>query len=179
VERITLRLRGADGRERSFVAAQDTTLAHDVWLMRVVDETGLHEALRESPKAVLSRALNSGRVFELLAGSVVEPGVPFTEAAMAERVKWLAAITDPDSKRQVRDALLMLLLSFFLSGTASSPTSPSSSAPAESLSASPSESAPSPVPMETRETSENRAPGSSSETGIDSSGSSPAATPSA
>jgi hypothetical protein len=184
VERITLTLRGADGRTRSFVAAQDTTLAHDVWMMGVVRATGLHQVKLGQPEVVLERALESGRVMELLAGSLEEPGVPFSEAAIAERVAWLEALTDAGSKGQVREALVMLLLSFFRNGTASSMTSLSSSPdpvnpPSPSDDASGSAPAPT-VPTSERETRsiETPDPATPSATGDASSASSPAATPS-
>ena len=181
MERITLTLRGADGRERTFVAAQDTTVGHEVWMMRLVRSAGLYGVNLTQPEAVLERALESGRTIELLAGSLVEPGVPFSEAAMAERAAWIEAITDAESRRQIRDALVMLLLSFFLSGTASSPTSPSSSLAPETPS--PRDDAGGSAPAPTVPTSEREAtwpetpdPATSSVSGAASSASSPAAT---
>jgi hypothetical protein len=185
MDRLTLTLHGADGRIRSFVSAQDTTLEHDVWMMRYVRACGLHQVTLNDPEAVLERALASGHVMDLLAGSIVESGVPFSEAAIAERVQWLSSITDAASKAQVREALVGLLFSFFLSGTASSTTSPSSSlAPANppNRDDDAGESAPAPtVPTPQRETAsiESHAAATSSESGDRSSASSPAAIPSA
>jgi hypothetical protein len=184
MDRLTLTLRGPDGRPRTFVSAQDTTLAHDVWMMQHVHAAGLHQTQLSDPNAVLARALSSGRVFPLLAGSVVEPGVPWSAEAMDERAAFLASLTDPASKAQIHQALVHLLLSFFSIGTALSTTSPSSSPgpaspPSRGDDAGEGDPAPTvPVVQRAPPSIETAAVGTSSASGVPSSASSPAATPS-
>jgi hypothetical protein len=180
---ITLTLRGPDGRTRTFVPAQDTTLAHDVWMMPHVHAAGLHQT-KGDPNAVLQMALSSGRVFLLLAGSVLEAGVPWSAKATEENAAWFASLTDRESKAQIHSALVQLLLSFFSIGTALSTTSPSSSPgpanpPSHGDDAGGGDPAPTvPALQRARPSTATAAADTSSASGVASSVSSPAATPS-
>lgn len=183
MERITLTLRGPDGHTRTFVSAQDTTLEHDVWMMPHVHAAGLHNT-KGDPNAVLQLALSSGRVFLLLAGSVLEQGVPWSAQATEANAAWFASLTDRESKAQIHSALVQLLLSFFGIGTALSTISRSSSAATANLPnrAESDGSVPAPpVPSLQRETTSIGTPAVaiSSASGDTSSSSSLAVTPSA
>lgn len=132
-ERITLRIGG-----RVFVAVgRTTTFAHQLWLAPHLKAAGLYDLLlgRETmddadwAERILWRAHDSGRVLDLLAGSVAEEGHEWSEAAAVANRACFAAVTEPAECRALQAALVGLLFDFLVSGLGSVPISRSSTAP--------------------------------------------------
>lgn len=93
---------------------------------------GLHELLATAgtanAMAVLERVVRSGYTTELLAGALVEDGVPWTRERATETASFFAALTDPADKAVLRESIVQFIVGFFLPALRLSRTSPNSSA---------------------------------------------------
>lgn len=75
---------------------------------------------------VLQTAFANNALYDLLAHLLVEDGVdylPWSKSAAAERAGFFATLVDPADHQRIESTILMLVLDFFLSASASMPIS--------------------------------------------------------
>lgn len=163
---------------RTFVPtdARGTTFGQDMYVMTHARAAGLDQveeiigperALEEVAFEIISRAFSSGHLFELLAALLVEEGQAWSEERAQENAVFFAAVTDTEAKRELTEAVVGLVLAFFVKGAASSGISLKSFYAADVAGAAPD-----------TDPRSGSAEASRSATSPPSSGSSPAATPS-
>lgn len=121
-----------EGRE--FVPIKNGTFAHDIWLMQRVRAAGLSQiriADNETEDAFIERiaaaAWESGSVLELLGGSLIPANVPavnWSPELAEECAAFFGAVTDEESKKQLRMQIGGILFYFFINGLSASKTSP-------------------------------------------------------
>lgn len=121
---------------RGFVRAQNTTVAHDVWLMGKVRAARLDEIEYDPAKVsevvdgLIDRCFESGQVLTLLSGLLLPAGMEprqWTPAVAQDIEKHLSTLTDKSDKAQIAPLLASMLIFFFQSGISSLRTSRKSS----------------------------------------------------
>lgn len=121
-ERETLLLGG-----RAFARAEDTTVEQDLFIMGRIREAGLNEiTLRagESPDEFSRRLIGdlaaSGVTLPLLGGLIVpaESGA-WSPSLAASTAEYIATLADPEDKLRVNTLIVSMLLGFFESGIVS------------------------------------------------------------
>jgi hypothetical protein len=124
---------------RSFRPAVAYTFANDLYVARELAASGVTEAFQamaSTPELDRARAkmvvaaFTSNRLCALLAGILHEDGVKWREAVAARNADFFAELTDPNDKAALLASLVERIAGFFLSGLASSTTSPNSSSDA-------------------------------------------------
>ena len=119
---------------RKFHPAFKTTFEQDFFVIDLVSESGVQklaiakdEKLEKIAEEVILTAYRSGNLFRLLAGMVVEEGKKWTVKSAEDNAIFFSELTDPDDKRGLQDALVGVLLSFFVNAEGFSKTSAKSS----------------------------------------------------
>jgi hypothetical protein len=108
-ETRTIVIHDRDGRARTFVSVEEISAAHREWLLEELRAAGLDSPDIDNPDVLYDRAFGSGRVLQLLAGVLVEPGVRWTPALAAANADLFAQISDPEEKAAVWDAMRSFL----------------------------------------------------------------------
>lgn len=128
VEKVTL-----DGR--TFRPAFQTTFEQDFYLMDRVATAGLDKMvdglkpdadLEEFSRDLLLKAYRSGKLFEILAGVMIEEDSPLgwmVEEAEAN-AEFFRNLSDPDDKVALQGVLVGVILGFFVNADGSLTTSP-------------------------------------------------------
>lgn len=108
-----------------------TTAEHDAWMMTQLRDAGLLEALRaqatDRDTATFDPLVVSGRMFEVMAGALLEPGRDWTPAWALETAAHLRRLTDPEDKARLFAEMGALLRGFFGRAPGSSADTGSSS----------------------------------------------------
>lgn len=122
---------------RRFKNSTATTFEQDMYVMQLLEETGLQKLaqdfnvleqdISEISSKVIIQAFASGKLFHLLAGTLEEVGVPWTVKNAQVNGEFFSKLTDPKDKDALKGSLVAVILSFFVSGLLSSKTSPISS----------------------------------------------------
>lgn len=112
---------------RTFHRSGPTTLAHDAYILKRWRRFGLSsiaptlESGKRAPNDVLGTeidrliadAFESGLLYEVLAGMLVEEGIPWSVSWANDAVKVFAAITDADEKQIIYNSLSDIITDFF------------------------------------------------------------------
>ncbi len=115
---------------RQFEPAHDVTFRHHIWMMNHVYAAGLHEPA-ENQFVQLGRLLASGRIPQLLAGAMLEIGVPWTPEGAEKTAEFFGNLTDQADINALDAALMVVIANFFPLTGSSLPTSPSYSPESE------------------------------------------------
>jgi len=116
---------GAPEAKRYFAPAAETTARQDGWVMVQIADAGIAKFVgKELNESVafdlVIEVLRSGKWESLLAGLLVEQGVPWTPENAAANAEWFAGLTDAESKQALRETLVPTLAHFFLGALPSS-----------------------------------------------------------
>lgn len=126
----TLRL---DGRDFTPVG-QDLTMAQHDYVQSYLREAGCEEIIQsdaapeEKSHELYRRIERAGVKQKLLAGILTEVGTKWTRKSADHNAERFDAITSKEERILIHEIMLFLVTGFFLSGEASSKTSPKSSA---------------------------------------------------
>ncbi len=119
---------------RSFRPAVNTTFEQDFFIMERVGESGAdrievkdNSDLTALGTKIILDAYRTGKLFELVAGMMVEDGVKWTKQSAMENAEFFGNLTDTADKRALQDALVGVLLSFFVNAADFSVSSQKSS----------------------------------------------------
>lgn len=158
---------------RRFTAVSDTSFEQDIWIMQLLQESGLRQMaekfnvvsddLSNVSQEVIIAAFRSGKLFQLLGAVMVEDGKEWTLESAKANADFFAKLTSREDKNAMRASIVSVILGFFVSGLLALGTSETSSVRLE------------PVDVQQPEKSPSEA-STISETGELSSGSSPATT---
>lgn len=112
------------------------SFAHDIWLTKKIREAGLSnvaigddETQDQFIERIAMTAYESGAALELLGGLFIPDGTDpraWTPALARQTAEFFGNVTDPESKRELRQQIAAALFYFFVSALASSKTSPKS-----------------------------------------------------
>lgn len=122
---------------RTFRHPSSTTIAQDAYVMKrqrafgfsnaVKSFDGTRESVTDASEGLIFAAFESGIMFEILAGVLVEDGVAWTRDVAASNTQFFKTLTDPVDKNRVWENIAEIL-SVFLIGVAEwLPPSPKSS----------------------------------------------------
>lgn len=119
--------------ERVFRPSVPTTFEQDLFLMDLLDETGvggivddidpMTMELNEVGMRIIRMAYRSGKLFLLLGAILSEEGVVFSEDVAHANAEYFAGLTSPVDKERLHGPVASVVLSFFMSALASSETS--------------------------------------------------------
>jgi hypothetical protein len=115
---------------RQFELAHDVTFEHHIWMMNHAYQAGLHEPA-VTPEVQLGRLLACGRIPQLLAGALLEVGVPWTAEGADKNAEFFRTLRAPSDIAALDAVLTAVIANFFPSTGSLSTTSPSSSIPAD------------------------------------------------
>lgn len=114
---------------RTFRRPEATTFAHDWYVMSQVREAGLmtfaqrFDPLRDDldgmTASIIVDAYESGKLFTILAGSLVEEGTVWSKERAETVAHFFASLTKNEDKMELRRILPWVLLNFFLNADAS------------------------------------------------------------
>lgn len=118
---------------RIFTPVKNSTIEHDFWLMGHIRAAGLDQVRVEEGEnpdefvmRLLREAINSGRVFLLLGGLMIQEGTPpdkWTPVLAKETAEFLKKLTAPEDKARIQQQVVSMLIGFFETGLASLRTS--------------------------------------------------------
>lgn len=122
---------------RKFLAVNDTTFEQDIYIMQLLEESGLQKLAAEfditkddisdvSTKVIVT-AFSTGKLFELVAASVEEIGVVWSVEQAKLNAIFFRQLTDPQDKAALKSSIVAVILGFFVSGLLSSKSSEFSS----------------------------------------------------
>ena len=124
---------------RTFRPCTSTTFEQDIHIMAMVRDAGimkvgatfdpLTQDLDDIAQQIIMQAFSSGKLFDLLAGTLEEVGVPWSMGEARANAQFFAQLTDAADKAALNGSIVGALLGFFISGAASSLISPKSSRP--------------------------------------------------
>jgi hypothetical protein len=124
---------------RTFRPCASTTFEQDIWIMSMLRDAGIMKAgesfqpgkedLSEIATAVVMQAFTSGKLFEILAGTLEEIGVVWSIPTARANAQFFAQLTAPEDKAALNGSIVGALMGFFISGALSSVTSQKSSRP--------------------------------------------------
>ena len=123
---------------RVFIPTANTTFDQDLYLMSLMTETGLARVARSFDKdmilsdvaqEIITVAYNSGKLFLILAGGMVEEGKKWNKAESVQLAQWFADLSDPDDKAALHGIIATAILGFFLTALSSLRTSENSGQP--------------------------------------------------
>lgn len=122
---------------RTFRQPESKSIAQDAWIERRYRSSGLTdlartagartETIEELSERLLWEGLESGVIYELLAGMLVEDGTAWTRASAERNAQWFATLTAPADKAIVYDSIGALLFRFLKVAAVSKLISESSS----------------------------------------------------
>lgn len=114
---------------QDYVPVKNSTIEHDFWLMGHIRAAGLDQVKimeGEDPQAfvmrLLAETINSGRVFSLLGGMLIQAGTDpadWTPDLAEATAAALKKVTAPEDKAKIQSAVVELLIGFFESGLSS------------------------------------------------------------
>lgn len=114
---------------RTFRDAKKTTLAQDLYARRALKKANLDTFVQsinlqtydldEFAEEIILRAYDTGVLFTVLAGLLVEDGVPWTLEAAERNAKFFSEITDDEDKKKLFEPIAGVVLSFFINAVAS------------------------------------------------------------
>lgn len=132
--------------ERRFQAAKTTTFEQDLFLMDILEETGIGSLvneidlrtmdLNEVGMKIIRQAYRSGQLFLLLGAMLIEDGRAWSEEAAHANSHYFATLSTPGDKEKLYAPVASVVLSFFMSALESSETSRKSSDPSLAVRAS-------------------------------------------
>lgn len=109
---------------KNFCFAEITTMDQDAYVIVRMRSAGLYElSVKFDPskddigklgEEIILRALESGALYEILAGILVETGVPWSRATAKANAELFGSITDPQDKKVVYENLATVVLDFLL-----------------------------------------------------------------
>jgi hypothetical protein len=102
-----------------------TTFEQDGYMVAEALAAGVFPVDPADPVGVVTRIMGSGRTHTLLAGALVEDGVPWSRAWADKMAQTIAKLTDPEEKAGVLSALGEVIAGFFVNAGRSFSTSPS------------------------------------------------------
>lgn len=121
---------------RKFRVTTATTFEQDLFILSHMNESKLSEIARgfdpatddvsQFAESVIVKAFQTGKIFLLLAGSLVEEGVEWTVEGAEQTAKFFSTLTDARDKQALHSSIMGILLSFFLKGESSVTISPKS-----------------------------------------------------
>lgn len=119
---------------RVFRLAEQTTGRQDGWVMVQMEDAGILKLAatsglsdEEAARAVMVQAFRTEKFFAILAGALVEDGVPWSVESATANAEFFANLSDPEQKQMLLVNFVEIIASFFLlAGKRSSP-SPTSS----------------------------------------------------
>jgi hypothetical protein len=129
-----------DGRtffsiSQSLTANQDDYIYVQLRLAGAVevltDLDGKTRTQEQRGEDLLTKLLESGRNFHVLAGCLTEEGRTWNRAEADRNAARFAGITEQEEKAEMRTSIVRFVIGFFSLGEASSETSPKSSSPSE------------------------------------------------
>lgn len=118
---------------RTFKKATTTSLEQDAYVMSRMRAFGLNDladsfdpekgSLHKFAEEVLMKAFDSGCLYEILGGVLIENGVRWTREIAATNALFFAALTNPVDKQIIFDRIADILLDFLLAAVAWSSSS--------------------------------------------------------
>jgi hypothetical protein len=118
---------------RTFRPAKRTTIAQDMYARKMLKVAGLetfvqHINLRtfdldELAEEIILTAYETGVLFNVLAGLLVEDGVQWTRERAEETALFFEQVSDPDDKNALLQPIAGVVLSFFVNAIGSIETS--------------------------------------------------------
>ena len=124
----------SDGRK--FKITEATTSRQDMWVMTRLDRAGLEviAATYNTPDKLdvmatkcVEAAYESGTLYEILAGILVEDGKKWTRESALANANYFGELTNPADKAAIQGPIVSILMLYFASGLASTETSLKSS----------------------------------------------------
>lgn len=124
---------------RTFRKCVTTTFEQDIYIMAMLRDAGIMKAgesfnpevasLDDVAQDVILRAFTSGKLFEILAGTLEEVGEPWSIPNARANAQFFAQLTDQADKATLHGSIVGALLGFFITGAQSSMISRKSSRP--------------------------------------------------
>lgn len=121
-------------QDRVFHPATRTTFAQDMYVMKLATESKIENLssvsdvdLNDLAKRILLDAYESGTLFKMIAGMVVEDGVKWSRETAEENATFFENLTEPEDKEALHEAMAGVILSFFVNAGGFLQTSPKSS----------------------------------------------------
>lgn len=119
---------------RVFRPTMKTTFEQDFFVIDLMSNTSVNKLsaakgddLDKVAEEIILNAYRSGNLFRLLAGLVVEEGKKWSVKTAEQNAIFFAELNESEDKEAIREALLGVLLSFFVNAEAFSKTSAKSS----------------------------------------------------
>lgn len=123
---------------RTFRKASVTSLDQDAYVMKRMRSVGLidmvatfdpkKDDLNRFSEELLMAAFESGLLYQILGGTLVEDGVTWSRDVAAANAGLFAGLTNNDEKVRLYEGIASILIDFLLSAANWSKTSPKSSA---------------------------------------------------
>lgn len=120
----------SDGRK--FKITEATTSRQDMWVMTRLDRAGLEviaqtyntpDKLDVMATKCVEAAYESGTLYEILAGILVEDGKKWTRERALANAEYFGELTNPKDKEAIQGPVVSILMLYFASGLASTATS--------------------------------------------------------
>lgn len=118
---------------RVFRKARTTTIDQDAYVMKRMREFGLVEMastfdpvkdeLDDFSQQLLMAAFETGKLYEVLAGVLIEEGVVWSRAVAKQNAEFFATLTDKDDKAQLFSSIASVLVDFLVYAAVWSKTS--------------------------------------------------------
>lgn len=122
---------------RIFKKAESTTIDQDAYVIQRMRAAGISDlAAKFDPKKqglesfaeeLLLAAFESGQLFEILAGTLVEEGVPWSRATAKANAEFFLTLKDKADKEAIYDRMAQVILDFLVVAAAWSNSSRKSS----------------------------------------------------
>lgn len=128
---------GIELQGRMFFPSKDTTFEQDIYVMSVMQDAGLQEMaakfdvdkldrLDETAEGIIIHAFNKGKLFEMLGAVLEEENVEWSIEDAKDNAAFFSKLRNPEDKKQLRGAIVSVILGFFVSGLLSYKTSQTS-----------------------------------------------------
>lgn len=130
---------------RKFHSIEQSTIEHDLTVMRMLAEVGLDKAAQREGESyddfavrLLSQVIASNKAFDLIGGFIMEADcqdADWTPESGKAVAKFVSKLTSQDDKLQIRQLVVSLLVGFSQAGLLSFAASPTSSTEEEETAA--------------------------------------------
>lgn len=108
---------------RNFWVQEQGSIEHDIWTMNAVRKHGLDKLVlleTETSDAfverVLTKLLETGTIFTILAAGLVPEGQPWTPEGAEEVSHFLKSLREPEDKVLMQKMVVSVLIGFFAGG---------------------------------------------------------------
>jgi hypothetical protein len=124
---------------RTFRGVSETSFEQDLYIGSMLKDAGLikmaegfnpaKDEISDVAMEIIATAFASGKLFDLLGGTMEEVGVPWSIPEAKKNAQFFSQLRKASDKKKLHGAIVGILMGFFISGAVSSKTSLKYSSP--------------------------------------------------